>query len=264
MKSLRSKSGASALVAATLGMITLSPSLAATPIPVPGGTMMSGGFDPVQTGGTSRLWGSYNPATHHMQGSGFFKPAAWSITPTTMSLAYTYDFMVRNEVLKPISGLPGYSQYTFDGGLGDFQFYITDLTNYVPSGSYLTDKLAVETGLPFVNFSADFTKARGFSTIDPNGRELRYGLGDGILTAIGGIGAPIFSTGATLRIDWYLAGPSVNQLSNNTTFQATLVAAPLAGGAVPESSTWAMMIVGFGLVGASSRYRRRATKICFA
>jgi hypothetical protein len=35
-------------------------------------------------------------------------------------------------------------------------------------------------------------------------------------------------------------------------------------GAVPESSTWAMMIAGFGLVGASLRYRRRTTKVSFA
>jgi hypothetical protein len=34
--------------------------------------------------------------------------------------------------------------------------------------------------------------------------------------------------------------------------------------AVPEPATWGMMILGFGLVGASMRYRRRATRIRFA
>ena len=33
--------------------------------------------------------------------------------------------------------------------------------------------------------------------------------------------------------------------------------------AVPESSTWAMMIAGFGLVGGALRYRRRATRVVF-
>ncbi|GGB21117.1 hypothetical protein GCM10011380_08410 [Sphingomonas metalli] len=31
--------------------------------------------------------------------------------------------------------------------------------------------------------------------------------------------------------------------------------------AVPEPATWAMMLVGFGMVGAASRYRRRATAV---
>ncbi len=34
--------------------------------------------------------------------------------------------------------------------------------------------------------------------------------------------------------------------------------------AVPEPATWAMMLVGFGMVGATARYRRRATKVAYA
>jgi PEP-CTERM motif len=34
-------------------------------------------------------------------------------------------------------------------------------------------------------------------------------------------------------------------------------------GAVPESSTWSMMIAGFGLAGAALRYRRRKTAVSF-
>ncbi|MHA6722275.1 PEPxxWA-CTERM sorting domain-containing protein [Sphingomonas sp. RS2018] len=34
--------------------------------------------------------------------------------------------------------------------------------------------------------------------------------------------------------------------------------------AVPEPATWAMMLVGFGMVGAASRYRRRSTVTAFA
>jgi hypothetical protein len=33
---------------------------------------------------------------------------------------------------------------------------------------------------------------------------------------------------------------------------------------VPEPATWAMMLVGFGMVGATARYRRRHTKLTFA
>jgi len=41
----------------------------------------------------------------------------------------------------------------------------------------------------------------------------------------------------------------------NLTFNAT---------AVPEPATWAMMLVGFGMMGASMRYRRRSTKAVLA
>ncbi len=34
--------------------------------------------------------------------------------------------------------------------------------------------------------------------------------------------------------------------------------------AVPEPATWAMMLVGFGMVGATARYRRRSTKLAIA
>ena len=37
-----------------------------------------------------------------------------------------------------------------------------------------------------------------------------------------------------------------------------------AAGAVPEPTTWGMMILGFGMVGASARYRRRSTKVAVA
>ena len=37
---------------------------------------------------------------------------------------------------------------------------------------------------------------------------------------------------------------------------------PTAG--VPEPSTWALLLVGFGLTGAAMRYRRRSTKIAYA
>jgi hypothetical protein len=36
------------------------------------------------------------------------------------------------------------------------------------------------------------------------------------------------------------------------------------GDAVPEPATWAMMIVGFGVIGGSTRYRRRKTSFSFA
>ena len=33
---------------------------------------------------------------------------------------------------------------------------------------------------------------------------------------------------------------------------------------VPEPATWAMMLLGFGMIGAAARYRRRSSKVTFA
>jgi hypothetical protein len=52
---------------------------------------------------------------------------------------------------------------------------------------------------------------------------------------------------------------------NVTSFTINITAAsltPLA--AVPEPTTWAMMFIGFGVLGASMRYRRKSTAISFA
>jgi hypothetical protein len=34
--------------------------------------------------------------------------------------------------------------------------------------------------------------------------------------------------------------------------------------AIPEPATWAMMLVGFGMIGATARYRRRSAKVTYA
>lgn len=46
----------------------------------------------------------------------------------------------------------------------------------------------------------------------------------------------------------------INGYSGNLTF---------AAGAVPEASTWAMLVLGFGAVGAAARRRRAATTVAF-
>ncbi len=48
----------------------------------------------------------------------------------------------------------------------------------------------------------------------------------------------------------------------NTTFQGRSGAAPVA--AVPEPASWAMLLLGFGMMGAALRYRRRTTTVAYA
>lgn len=57
----------------------------------------------------------------------------------------------------------------------------------------------------------------------------------------------------------------VNSNNGDLSFDGTLLSASLttpdAVGAVPEPSTWAMMLIGFGAIGASMRRRRRVSAI---
>ena len=83
---------------------------------------------------------------------------------------------------------------------------------------------------------------------------------DGVATAfspvaLGGIG---FSTATGLNLTGNTHTIEFDQLNGNTwTFVSEILFDGSVGG-VPEPATWALMIGGFGLVGANARRRRRA------
>ncbi len=58
-----------------------------------------------------------------------------------------------------------------------------------------------------------------------------------------------------------IAGSYVYSLNNSDT--VTVNVGPVAA-AVPEPGTWAMMLLGFGMIGATARYRRRGMKTAYA
>jgi hypothetical protein len=64
---------------------------------------------------------------------------------------------------------------------------------------------------------------------------------------------PLFAGQNSIRITG-IAGVNASY-GGNITF---------APNAVPEPATWAMMLVGFGMVGSAMRYRRRSTKVVYA
>jgi hypothetical protein len=60
-------------------------------------------------------------------------------------------------------------------------------------------------------------------------------------------------------------GESINVDSRqNTPRTGNIVLASVVAGGVPEPLTWAMMLTGFGIVGGTMRYRRRAVAVTFA
>jgi hypothetical protein len=56
----------------------------------------------------------------------------------------------------------------------------------------------------------------------------------------------------------------VDNVTLTTTSGSTTYNFETAAAAVPEPATWGMMIAGFGMMGASMRYRRRSAKVTFA
>ena len=66
-----------------------------------------------------------------------------------------------------------------------------------------------------------------------------------------------FTTPSAGAYTLVLAGRNVGDNAGGTT--GSVIDAVTVSGAVPEASTWAMLIAGFGLVGAVSRRRRIAT-----
>lgn len=69
------------------------------------------------------------------------------------------------------------------------------------------------------------------------------------------IGAPSAFVGFTAGT----GGSSANHDIVNWEFRDSF--APIGGAAVPEPASWAMMIAGFGLAGATMRYRRRSRAV---
>ncbi|MEO7787052.1 MAG: PEPxxWA-CTERM sorting domain-containing protein [Sphingomicrobium sp.] len=98
-------------------------------------------------------------------------------------------------------------------------------------------------------------------------------------SAIGNTSVPVGDAGCGSDITLCLSSPSISKgvfalASGNHSISGTVLSSPFSSGgaffrvaavagAVPEPGTWAMMLVGFGLVGASVR-RRNAVAVRFA
>lgn len=90
------------------------------------------------------------------------------------------------------------------------------------------------------------------ASLNINGTSLTTTQFSGPALFSGAPSAPVFATGS-FSLPNFLAGPSTLVIS-----RANVAAA------VPESSTWAMLLIGFGAIGGSMRYRRRTTAVAVA
>ena len=86
--------------------------------------------------------------------------------------------------------------------------------------------------------------------LDITGTSLGFTQFTGPALFTGPASSPVFAPG-TFSLVNFVFGP------------ATLTISQVAV-AVPEPSSWAMMLIGFGMLGAAARYRRRKTAISYA
>lgn len=76
---------------------------------------------------------------------------------------------------------------------------------------------------------------------------------------------PVSATGATFNYDSYNYGPTLAYTTNTNGSGPAYLGPNLTISAVPEPATWAMMFVGFGMIGFSFRSRRKPpARVTFA
>lgn len=132
------------------------------------------------------------------------------------------------------------------GNLGGIQFNISSLTT------------AVGSSFSFLSTFGDYT-----GTV--TGVDVR---GDVTNRTVSAYVLGMFTPKGALA--GYIAGPASTTFSFTQTGQSaaisgsfTLASPPAPVTSVPEVATWGMMLVGFGLMGASLRYRRRSANVTF-
>jgi hypothetical protein len=132
-------------------------------------------------------------------------------------------------------------------------------------------------------FTIDSNATPDFFSTGPFGDQISYNGVTGIFggapgTASIGFGTSIFAQlniGGTILGFTQYGGPDLFSIMNGKpafnygTFQlGSITSGPatltIASGAVPEASTWAMLFLGVGMMGATMRYRRRKTTLAFA
>ena len=122
----------------------------------------------------------------------------------------------------------------------DDSYVFTLLSNGLGSGSVIA------------NFTSGGGNAFAFTSATINGMDIPFGS-FGPLIFAGATNVPLLAGENIIRI--------TGTASGNVSYGGTISFVP---NAVPEPATWAMMLVGFGMVGGAVRYRRRATKVVYA
>lgn len=147
------------------------------------------------------------------------------------------------------------------------------------SGSYVSTNWSIWKSNPSINFAAGpafsgtiagrLTSLSRFADLRVTVSGLSVDLGPGTYwlglqnNLTSGVSSYLSSNTNRLGVAIALgnSGTQYGALTNDASFSVIGTAAVAA---IPEPTTWAMMLVGFGMIGATARYRRRSTKTTYA
>jgi hypothetical protein len=145
-------------------------------------------------------------------------------------------------------------QYT--GGGNTVKLWITTSNTPLPGNGYA---IVAVNGL--INGSTNVT---GLGPINLNGfltDNVLYPTTDPAFTTFG---VGFLSPGFTYNLWGDAPGSYSFYAYNGSSYTIQSVGGSATVTAIPEPATWAMMLLGFGMVGAGVRYRRRSTKVAYA
>lgn len=136
---------------------------------------------------------------------------------------------------------------------------VVPLSSFTASAGGLTYTFTTPISF-FVNRGDDFA---GFLRDDISAGFVRFTSTSGAgFTGYDGVSA-LASTAATFYTD-FNTGTFATDRGDVLVTSATNLVVSASVAAVPEPATWGMMLLGFGMMGASMRYRRKSTAVSFA
>jgi hypothetical protein len=255
---ISSPGGAATLVGAYSFNNTLASSVAGGPT--------LGAIDPTGTSsfGTDTVFGAsrsvYNfrgTSANANQGGLTFAPTS-SVTSNNYSIAMTFKFDDRQGAWRRILDVSGRSTDTgfyVDPSNRLNVFSVSGSNVAFNSGVYRNVVLTVDgtTIGAYIDGGQSFSTTSNVLTI---GADPLIFFADNVLG--GGQGEWSGGSIAALRVyDGVLGADEIMGLND-----APFVAAPV--GAVPEPTTWGMMLLGFGAIGGATRYRRRKINVALS
>ncbi len=192
------------------------------------------------------------------------KATAWSMsTANTVSSAYLGSYSTGLGVINRNEGSGSGNTHTIDNQSGEdfilLQFsqavtLTSTILNAYGVGTSLTD---TDTTIAWGNLGGAWSQALNLSgQTEANLGKIFSGT---VNVAGNGTGTQKYSIVGAGNL-WLIGASNVNADRITDGFKL----ASLTVAAVPEPATWAMMLVGFGMVAAASRYRRRNTNVAYA
>jgi hypothetical protein len=192
--------------------------------------------------------------TPSQQAINYFDTNLGTLTGVTFQYAYTNggSFTATNSSGQVVSGPAGASSFiSLTGNFSDFPSLTGDSRNFQNFGN--------------VTFAPNETATFAVVAIRSGVVTDTAAVDLAALSRVGGGQSNLFPFVSFFTVTPSGVDPALTRLATSSTgflsisYDYTAVTA-----AVPEPATWAMMLVGFGMVAGAARYRRRSTVTTFA